>query len=296
MAEQTRISWCDSTFNPWVGCQKVGPGCDNCYAEAFDNRFGGGHWGPGAPRRRTGVETWRKPKGWNRAAAKGGKPHLVFCSSLADVFDNAVPTEWRRDLFDLIRATPHLTWMLLTKRPGNILKLFEEVCRLNANGTRWTSELPADRHMWPRNAAIGCTVVNQEEADRDIPKLMWAKNALNPAFTFLSMEPLLGSVDLSYPPSLWPKGPPLCCSGLDCGCAGLPTDPPLLFGIDLVIAGGESGWKARQAELDWFREIRDQCSEWGTRFHLKQLGGRDSTKGGHELDGAEHLDRPRGFE
>jgi protein gp37 len=109
--------------------------------------------------------------------------------SMCDPFDNHPDlAEPRRRFFDLIRATPNLTWLLLTKRPGNIVKLFREAHPWPSGGG-W--------NWWPRNAAIGCTVVTQEEADRDIPKLLAAKAALNPAFAFLSMEPLLGPVDLT---------------------------------------------------------------------------------------------------
>lgn len=255
MAEETGISWADMTFNPWIGCAKVSPACDGCYADALMGS-GGRHkraeWGgPGVgagTRSRTAPSNWAQPRRWDKKAAAEGTRPFVFCASLADVFDNEVPHEWRRDLFDLIRATPNLTWLLLTKRPGMILKLFEEACRLNPDGTRWTSALPEDRHMWPRNAAIGCSVVNDEEADRDIPKLLNAKNRLNPAFAFLSMEPLLGDV------------------------SGLSWHLP---GIDWIIAGGETdqgGHKARPMHPDWVRRLRDVAVANQVAFHFKQWG------------------------
>lgn len=292
MAEDTLISWADHTFNPWEGCQKVGPGCDNCYAETRNARYGGGvatNWGPGAPRRRTSAANWRKPLLWSRRAAGSPGKTFVFCSSLADVFDNAVDPAWRADLFRLIHATPHLTWLLLTKRPGNIVRLYEDVNRA----------LHDERlSFWPRNAAIGCTIVNQEEADRDVPKLLAAKTALRPAFAFLSMEPLLGPVDL------WPMLHPHMRGGVDI--------PP----VDWVIAGGESGPNARPSNPQWFRYIRDECAKAGVPFQFKQWGewasvsevegpgahfsfpdGRTVRRvgkkaAGHLLDGVEHLARP----
>ena len=127
MSENTKIEWCDHTFNPWEGCQHAGPGCDGCYAEARNARFGGGtapNWGPGAPRRRTSAANWALPKRWNAQAAafmaQHGRRQRVFCASLADVFDNAVDPQWRDDLFELIAATPNLDWLLLTKRIGNV--------------------------------------------------------------------------------------------------------------------------------------------------------------------------------
>jgi protein gp37 len=125
MSENSKIEWTDHTFNPWEGCQKVSPGCDHCYAETRNARFAGGtaiNWGPGAPRRRTSPANWRKPPQWNKTHAEffaaHGRRQRVFCASLADVFDNAVDEQWRADLFALIRATPNLDWLLLTKRIG----------------------------------------------------------------------------------------------------------------------------------------------------------------------------------
>ena len=151
MAEQTEISWADATFNPWIGCTKVSPACDFCYA-ARDNerRKWVSGWGAGVPRRRT--KTWGNPLTWDRKAAVTGLRPRVFCASLADVFDNEIPDEWRTDLWALLRATPNLRWILLTKRIGNAAKM-----------------LPAD---WPYpNAGLMATLANQEEWDRDWPKL-----------------------------------------------------------------------------------------------------------------------------
>ena len=244
MSENTKIEWCDHTFNPWEGCQKVGPGCDHCYAETRNARFGGGvavNWGPGAERRRTSPANWHKPLAWNAAHAEffaqHGRRQRVFCASLADVFDNAVETQWVADLWLLVAATPNLDWLILTKRIGN------------AKG-----RLPRDFNAtdWP-NVWLGATIVNQEEADRDIQKLL----AVPAAKRFLSMEPLLGPVDLSR----WIEP------------AGLDTDLGLSNpGIDWVIVGGESGPGARPMHPDWARSLRDQCEAAGVPFLFKQWG------------------------
>jgi protein gp37 len=197
MSENTKIEWATHTFNPWEGCQKVGPGCDNCYAEARNARFAGGtaiNWGPGAPCRRTSAANWRKPVLWNADHkaffAVHGHRQRVFCSSLADVFDNEVDPAWRVDLFALIAATPNLDWLLLTKRIGNARRMLAEaVAEVEFDDSKiqpWTSEKP-----WP-NVWLGATIVNQEEADRDIPKLLTVPAAKR----FLSIEPLLGPVDI----------------------------------------------------------------------------------------------------
>jgi hypothetical protein len=121
--ENSKIQWCDHTFNPWIGCQHVSPGCDRCYAETLmDHRYGKVQWGPHGKRKRTSEGYWKQPFSWAKAARESGTRPRVFCASLADVFDNQVPQEWRDDLFRLIRATPELDWLLLTKRPQNIIK------------------------------------------------------------------------------------------------------------------------------------------------------------------------------
>jgi protein gp37 len=172
MAEVTSISWTDATFNPWIGCTKVSPACDHCYAEAdFDKRKHRVKWGVGNPRSRT--KTWGERLKWNRKAAETGYRPRVFCASLADVFDKEVPSEWRDDLWQLLRETPNLRWMLLTKRIGNARKM-----------------LPQD---WPfANAGLMATIADQAEWDRDFAKLM----AVPAAWHDVSAEPLLGPIDI----------------------------------------------------------------------------------------------------
>jgi protein gp37 len=243
MSENTNIEWCDHTFNPWIGCTKVSPGCDGCYA-ARQDAFR--HWTPegwGGPRRRT--KTWGEPKKWNGAHAaffaQHGRRQRVFCASLADVFDNQVPNEWRVDLFRLIAATPNLDWLLLTKRIGNVAGM-----------------LPYYFQALP-NVWLGATVVNQEEADRDIPKLL----AVPARVRFLSMEPLLGPVDLRQAHAA----------------------PVRLPRVDWVIAGGESGPKARPMHPDWVRSLRDQCAAAGVPFLFKQWGEWLPAKEGRSITG-----------
>lgn len=172
MAEISAISWCDATFNPWIGCTKVSPACDGCYAESDNKRRKWVEgWGPGVARHRT--KTWGEPLKWNRKAAETGYRPRVFCASLADVFDNEVLQTWRNDLWQLLRETPNLRWILLTKRIGNATKM-----------------LPFD---WPfPNAGLMSTLENQEVWDRDYPKLI-----RTPAVWHgISAEPLLGRIDI----------------------------------------------------------------------------------------------------
>ena len=289
MSENTSIEWADHTFNPWEGCQKVGPGCDNCYAEARNARFAGGraiNWGPGAPRRRTSTANWKKPLKWNsqrfmecgecgwRGACKceligcgacGSSSSMndvrprVFCASLADVFDNELDPEWRRDLFELIEATPNLDWLLLTKRIGNVSRLVAD-----AKSHDW---LAGQKNVW-----LGATIVNQEEADRDIPKLL----ATPAAKRFLSIEPMLGPIDLEaikFGPPCDGCGEQVHLDALTGNTSCLHAcDGPYFGEMDWVIVGGESGPNARPMHPDWARSLRDQCKSAGVPFLFKQWG------------------------
>jgi protein gp37 len=257
MSENSKIEWTDHTFNPWEGCQKVGPGCDHCYAETRNARFAGGtaiNWGPGAPRRRTSPANWRKPLQWNKAHAEffaqHGRPQRVFCASLADVFDNAVDPRWRVDLFDLIDKTPNLDWLLLTKRIGNVAAMLEDVAARRFDLERMHKPAARD-NVW-----LGVTIVNQADADRDIPKLLEVPARVR----FLSMEPLLGAVDLR----LESRNDVARWDGLG---RNLP-----LHRIDWVIVGGESGRDARPMHPEWARQIRDQCADASVPFLFKQWG------------------------
>ena len=237
MGAITRIAWCDATFNPWVGCLRVSTACDRCYAAALSWRYGWrdgtGHglWDVRADRKRTSSTYWRGPLRWNERAQAEGTRRRVFCASMADVFDNKVPTSWRVDLWSLIRSTPALDWFLLTKRPLNIGEM-----------------LPTDwGEGWP-NVWLGTTTENQEEANRRIPHLV----AIPAAVRFLSVEPMLESVDLAP----W---------------LALPSDERRAA-ISWIIVGGESGGGARPMHPDWIRGLRDQVHAAGAKLFVKQIG------------------------
>lgn len=196
MGETTAISWTNSTFNPWVGCTKVSPGCTNCYAEVLNRRFGKDVWGTGKPRQRTTPANWAKLLAWNKAAAASGKRHLVFCASMADWLDPEVPVEWLADLLALIAATPALTWQLLTKRPELWLERMEAVAVLQMTTDTLRSAVTLASEWWegnpPANVWIGTTVEDQRRADERIPALL----SIPARVRFLSCEPLLEEVDL----------------------------------------------------------------------------------------------------
>lgn len=267
MVANSAISWTDHTWNPWIGCTKISPACDHCYAEAWAKRYGRAEWGDN-PRQRTSASTWRQPFKWNKETPGA----FVFCASLADIFDNQVDPQWRRDAFDVMRATPRLTYLLLTKRPGNIDKLADAAGGL------------------PKNAAIGCTIVTQEEADRDLPKLLTAGHAEQ--VRFVSIEPMLGAIDLTCVQTLiWRRAEQV--NALTGELSGMFGDPGgYTARLSWVICGGESGPGARPVDPAWVRSLRDQCRAADVPFHFKQWGGVTAKAGGKMLDGREWCERP----
>ena len=184
MAGTTKISWTDSTFNPWIGCTNVSPGCDRCYAERdMDKRLKVVEWGPHGERKHTSIATWRNPLKWQKNAAafqrEHGRRQRVFCASLADVFDNQISPAWREDLFALIRRCPDLDWQLLTKRPQNMARF-----------------LPPDWGDGYPNVWLGATAESQAYYDQRWPIL-----ARTPAIVrFVSYEPAIGPLRIAKAP------------------------------------------------------------------------------------------------
>lgn len=276
MGENSSIQWTHHTFNPWVGCQRVSPGCTNCYAEAYDKRVGGAkitevsagvamtyktlRWGPKAPRVRTSVQNWRKPLAWNRAAEAAGERHRVFCASLADVFeDRPELVEWRAQLFDLIDATKHLDWLLLTKRPENLSRMLP-----------WGRDPEEAGSPWP-NVWLGTTVEDQQRANERIPELLKVPAEVR----FLSCEPLLERVDLSR----W-------LTGVHPSNFSEPLREQVMAGRpDWVIIGGESGHGARPFHAGWARDLLRQCRASGVAPFVKQLGANVRTRNDDQLTG-----------
>lgn len=312
MGENSKIEWTDHTFNPWIGCTKVSPGCAHCYAEELmATRYGRVEWGAGKARVRTSVANWRLPLRWNRdeegkmvdhAGFVSARRPRVFCASLADWLDKEVPIEWLANLLDLIRRTPNLDWLLLTKRLQN----WAERVRLARNylttrnmetalwlnewlpGTPWyegcgcamtDSGIIGDKiAVPPANVWIGTTVEDQRRADERIPELL----KIPARVRFLSCEPLLANVELRHHlltprPSCEHKNPLDGC----CSRPGVPTPechldacslPDARQQIHWVICGGESGHGARPMHPAWARSLRDQCAAASVPFLFKQWG------------------------
>lgn len=262
MAENSAIGWTDHTFNPWVGCTKVSPACDNCYAESWSRQAGRPHLWNG---KRERTKTWRDPLKWNKAAEGAARRPRVFCASLADVFDNQVPDEWREDLWQLIADTQNLDWLLLTKRPQNIAKMLPDNY---APGV--------DKDEWPwSNVWLGTTVENQEEADRRIPHLLSVPARVH----FLSCEPLLGPINITR----WLH---------DSNCMSLATGDvedctchePREICVNWVISGGESGPHRRDTAIEWHNDLRLQCDIAGVPYHFKQDSALRPGKRGRASD------------
>lgn len=230
LAGGTKITWAHYTFNPWWGCTVVSPACDNCYAERFAHRLGMDLWERDGDRRFFGEHHWNDPVRWNRKAEKQGVRYRVFCASMADVFEGGrddLETP-RRRLWRLIEETPHLDWLLLTKRPENILRMVSP---------EW-SGLHGVPVRWPANAWIGTTVENQRYAELRLPKLV-----LVPApVRFISYEPALGPVDLA----LWIDRVQWVIAGGESGPGARPSHPRWFGDVQQQCASAEVAFHFKQ--------------------------------------------------
>jgi protein gp37 len=311
MGVKTGISWCDHTFNPVRGCSKVSDGCKNCYAETLANRFPEmfGRWGPSGTRIAVANAGWGGPARWDEANAVSGVRTKVFTASLADVFEdwdgpvlNASgnvlmadgPGNWfvgerekslpvsynnvRDRLHALIALTPNLDWLVLTKRPEVAVRYYADPdlyrrILYSADGY-WRKRfsrlagLPVSNPRYQANRWNGVSVEDQETYDARLPLLMKIPTPVH----WLSMEPLLGPVDLGLSRGLPPNdifGPhdrtEVCPTWFN-GCRCVPQ---------WAVVGGESHadrTKARGFSLGWARSLRYQCRDASVPFFLKQLG------------------------
>jgi protein gp37 len=248
--KDSKISWTDHTFNPWIGCTKVSPGCQHCYAELAARKLQAAHgtgplWGDKANRHVTAASNWRKPLLWAKNARAARTSQLVFCASMSDVFDSH-PTAMatRPRLWELIDATrvrdPEaggLHWLLLSKRATSI----NEMLPPNWGGG-WQG-------VW-----LGVTIEGGEQA--------WRADVLREipaAIRFISYEPAVSAL----------------------------ADAINLDGFHWLVAGGESGPTRRPDSIEWYRDIRDACDEAGVEFFFKQ---RSALHPGREpfIDGVAH--------
>lgn len=246
MARTSGITWTDATFNPWIGCTRVSDGCKFCYAEREDGRrkWTPAGWGPGKERKRTSTKNWLNPRQWNEEAKEVGKRIRVFCASLADVFDEEVDDSWRDDLFQLVNDTPNLDWLMLTKRPENMIRYMQQF------------------YVPFQNVWMGVSVEDQKTANERIPQLL----AVHAVCRWVSYEPALGPVDFSaFMPSAQDERRSFCeiahATGVRCSKS-----------IDWIICGGESGPKAREFDGAWAIRTIMQCDDAGIACFIKQFG------------------------
>lgn len=299
--ELSAISWTDSTFNPWEGCTKVCPACLHCYAETRDKRHmiePVDHWGPGAPRRLTGPDTWRKARRWDRQAnrfvqcgACGRREkrrhdgigltccttpgclalpeteaihtkRRVFTGSLCDVFDEEVSVEWFTDWLLLVLSCTNLIWLVLTKRPQN--------WRSRLEAARVRADQLADAPPKPNESERRFFAEREKYAALSLMISFWLAGDPpdNVAMgTTIGDQVRIGRLELLRAiPARW--------RFLSCEPLLSHLRFPSLEGIAWVIGGGESdpGGNARPTHPAWGRSLRDQAKAAGLPFHWKQWG------------------------
>lgn len=324
MSEQSKIQWCDSTWNPWIGCTKVSEGCKNCYAEnstptRVARSKGVELWG-GTNRQRASKATFEAPLKWNEKPwvcdecgnASGVRPGLsskpdwcscvaghnatfhrrrVFALSLGDIWDKAVPIETLADALDIIRRCPDLDFLLLTKRPENWYRKIKDAHHWLIDHARidrpityrdGAAETATWLYYWHANAAIpanvwiGCTVENQEQADKRIPELL----KIPARVRFLSVEPMLGPIEFSDVSNRSDAASRLGRNALE--------------GIDWIICGGESGTCARVFNIEWARSVIAQCKAAGVAVFVKQMGSVVQDRNDAGYDGESPREWPMG--
>jgi protein gp37 len=240
MGQETGIAWTDHTFNPWIGCTKVSPGCDNCYAESQDHRWGHDRWGKGKLRTTTSDSYWAQPLKWDRAAKAAGKIAKVFCGSLCDVMDDEAPEGQRERLWALIDKTPNLFWQLLSKRPQ-----------------RFERNLPTQGFKHG-NVILMATVEMQGFYLPRIKALNEARLALDARTDLYGGGGGSAKIGISYEPALGPLS-----------IRDYPGLRP-----HWIIFGGETGGTRRPMQLNWAQDIKAECEEFGVAFFMKQFSAR----------------------
>lgn len=269
MGEQTAISWCDHTFNLWIGCWKIDPECKHCYAETTDNqRWGGQHWGRTEPRKWTGDAYWKQLAKWNRAAREAGVRRRVFVGSLMDWAERhpvpAIRAEMDARLarfWTIARGCDWLDFLMLTKRPEDVAALLPW---MTLGGTPiWDA--------WP-NIWLGVTCGTRETLRRKAPVLRDIPAAVH----FISCEPMLEEITsedwdhalvLERCPNCGPIGDRVDEAG---NCIACDAVAQMSRGFDWLIVGNESGHQRRPAELNWVRIARKAAERNGVAFHFKQ--------------------------
>jgi len=289
MSDGTSIEWTDASWNPiramhstpdgpklgWH-CTHMSEGCRNCYAESFNRRLGTGFdYKPGhlmrpgpfpgdAPRGDVSLFLDEKmlelPLGWRR-------PRKIFVCSMTDLFADFVEDAWLDAMFAVMAASPQHIFQVLTKRPE---RLRDYAHSAMGCGEHWLAHCERSHApMWPlENVWLGVSVEDQAAAETRIPLLLETPGAIR----WLSLEPLLGPVDIT--PWLWGAPSPCaeCPRDADCSC-GFETRKSLGYpSIGWAVVGGESGPGARPMHPDWVVSLHNQCEAAAVPFLFKQWG------------------------
>ncbi len=303
MSDSTGIEWTDATWNPVRGCERVSPGCENCYAERVAARFSG----PGMPYEGLAIMGANGPR-WTREVAfisgkldqplRWRKPRRIFVNSMSDLFQRKLDVRDIDQVFAVMALSPQHTFQVLTKRADRMRAYLNDPNvwpRVSAAAHAISLTLPKSRREdWLMisplpNVWLGVSAEDQQRADERIPLLLETPAAVR----FVSYEPALGPVDLGDYLPVCREKPGTCGAAQQyhCGCQ-YPTQ------LHWVIAGAESGHGARPMNEDWVRSVRDQCAAAGTAFFYKQrietaLGTGAKKVALPVLDGVQHMGFPR---
>ncbi|MDJ0403930.1 phage Gp37/Gp68 family protein [Rhodococcus erythropolis] len=257
MSDKTGIEWTDATWNPVTGCTKVSPGCDNCYAETFSERFRGtpGHYFEGGFDIQLRPDKLDQPLRWKR-------PRRIFVNSMSDLFHKDVPDEYIAKVFAVMALAPQHTFQILTKRHARMRSLlnagdFQTAVAEHMLAMTDEERLPDVGDPLPLpNVWLGVSTEDQKWADLRIPALLETPAAVR----FISAEPLLGPINLEM------------LAGKTLGWNALDDESIAHPALDWVIVGGESGRNARPMHPAWATSLRDQCAHAEVPFLFKQWG------------------------
>lgn len=285
MGDTSHIQWTDATWNPIAGCSVVSPGCTNCYAmRQAGTRLKNTFLYRGLTKPSKGGPVWTGELRLNEKALdaplRWRKPRRIFVNSMSDLFHENVSDEWIDRIFAVMALCPQHIFQVLTKRPERMAEYIAPYERRHAVNAASLADqgrvaVATQRHgmvpmYWPLpNVWLGTSVEDQKRADERIPVLLETPAAVR----FLSVEPMLGPVDLRD----CGLGHPDCsrhAGGEDLQVAlggGRATVPSCL---DWIIVGGESGPGARPFDIAWARSIIQQCKTAGVACFVKQLGSQ----------------------
>lgn len=306
MATDTSIEWADKTWSPIIGCDRVSPGCDSCYAITTAHiRKSNPHPDiaaafAGTTHKTDGRIDWTgqinhlEDRLTQPLAKDWQKPLKIFVNSQSDLFHKDVDTDFIAKVFAIMALTPQHEYQILTKRHARMRSVLTDTCTCgngHAPGVHFRSRMawavskanpdripgvPDDAEHRVNNAPwplpgvwMGVSVENQQWADTRIPALLDTPAAIR----WISAEPLLGPIDLTRISASSKQQPDMVYDALG-QRYGVPGrwQAATSARLNWVVAGGESGPKARPMHPDWPRSLRNQCAAAGVPYLFKQWG------------------------